>query len=164
MKSRRVLLAVATLALVAFDGWWGYQHFYAPNADLTFAGLDSLDVGVPKSMRPARFTNGKWDFGPVTKLEVSMLGGWRMREVALVSLAPELTLGKAVAVLRDLKARKVCNVLIRDSPVDDYYFKAKRRQEVAVITLVLCGEPIGDAGWSGPPPPDRKIRVPPYQF
>ena len=169
----RTLLAATAIALAAFDGWWSYAHFLAPNADITYAGLDSQAAWVPSSKPPARFVSGKWDIGPVITLDLEMMNGRNPRDVALVTLAPELTFGKAIAVIRDLKNRQVCNLLIRDSEVDggrlyspigSGHDEGTDQDEVAILSLVLCGYSIGDAGWNGPLPPDRQIHVTPQTW
>lgn len=157
---RRPLLAFAALALVALDGWWGYQHFYAPNADLTYAGLDSYGMVLPRSMQGTRLAKGKWDRDPTTVLNVDYGRGSVPRRVALVSLTSEITFGKAVAVIRDLKKRKICNLLITESSGFNSFMDLPEDQMLA-SALVLCGEPLGDAGWHGPLPPDRRIHVSP---
>lgn len=160
MKPRRALLAAVALALAVFDGWWSYEHFFAPNAKITFVGLDSFAMVMPKAMQGARLASGKWDRDPTSILKLDFARGRDPRRVALVSLAPEPTLGKAVAVIRDLKNRKICSLLITDSG-SFHNFKDLPDNKIEVSSLLLCGEPVGDAVWIGTLPPDRSIRVPP---
>ena len=79
-----------------------------------------------------------------------------------VSLSPNQTYGHFIEVIRDLRARKKCNVLIREdgkplkalAPHPDGSFDSWENS-----AIVLCGHQIGDAGFSGTLPPDEQTTL-----
>lgn len=168
MTSRRRLLAIVALALLVTNAlllFTSYKRHFAYNATVTYVGLDSTDMLVPVGMRPAKLRGGKWDVDPIPTLNAAMLethNDARARPIALVSLAPQATYGKAISVFRSLKARKICNVLIRESgrvEPNIMNFPDGPDRAIAIPALVLCGSSIGDAGFFGVLPADGPIHV-----
>ena len=165
MTKRRRLLAIIALALLVTNAlvlFTLYKSHFSYNPTITYIGLDSIDMLVPIGMRAAKLQDGKWDLDPIPTLDSETFGSARTRPIQLVSLAPRPTYGKAITVFRALKARAICNVLIRESggiyPVrlqsSDGSDKA-----LSIPALVLCGSSIGDAGFYGVLPADRPIHV-----
>lgn len=168
MISRRRLLVIVALALLVTDAlllFTSYKRHLAFNAMVTYVGLDSIDMLVPVGMRPAKLRGGEWDVDPIPTLNAAMLetsNDAHARPISLVSLAPEATYGKAQIALRSLKARKVCNVLIRESgrvEPGTINFPDGPERAIRIPALVLCGSSIGDAGFSGVLPADGPIHV-----
>jgi hypothetical protein len=168
MIKRRRLLATAVLALAGADALFlitFYKRYLAYNATITYVGLDSTDMLVPVSMRSAKLRAGKWDVDPIPTINAAMFETTRdarARPVALVSLAPRSTYVQAISVVRALKARHVCNVLIREGgrlePVT-INFPDGPDKALAIPPLVLCGTSIGDAGFYGDLPADGPTHV-----
>jgi hypothetical protein len=162
MVRRRAILGFSAFGLIVADCFWIYSRFVAPNANITYVGTDSVAVVVGTQARAAQLQNGKWDFDPIQSFPVDIGFGPREKDISLVSLAPKQTLGQAVEVIRDLKSRHLCNVLILESAnigmeAGDALDQSGRVLEIPA--LVLCGYPIGDAGFLGKLPTDRPIHV-----
>lgn len=168
MTKRRRLLIIVALALLGTDAInlsAFYKRHFAYNATVTYAGIDSLGMLVPAGMRPAKFQGGKWDVDPIPTLNVAMFEAHndaRTTPIALISLSPQSTYGKALEVFRTLKASKVCNVLIREGgrmePVT-VDFPDGPDKAISIPALVLCGSSVGDAGFYGVLPTDRPVHV-----
>lgn len=165
MIQRRVILEILAFVLLVVDGLWFYKHFVAPNAMITYVGLDSTGLTVPMTMRASRLRSGKWDSDPLHALRSVRIDfglGVRQPSFALVSLDPEGSYGKAVEVIRDLKARHICNVLIREGGQAEGVvidFPNGPDQALTIPAIVLCGSPVGDAGFFGTLPADGPIHT-----
>lgn len=155
------LLLVATNA--AFFAWrWRHADRVGT---ITWVGIDSLGIEVPASQAAARLRegqgNGSGDRGPDSPIAVRARSG-RERPLAFITLEPRPTYGHFIEAIRDLKARKNCNVAIREGgkslrsaiPLPDDSFEM-----LEVPAFVLCGTQLGDAGFSGTLPPDGPIRL-----
>lgn len=160
MFRRRTILTTAALALTVIDSWWFYEHFVALNANITYVGLDSLVMGFPAEEHAPRLIGGKWEVDPTDlgKAITSDIASAPHQEIiTLVSIAPEQTLGKAVAVIRDLKSRHFCNVFIKENL--EPRAGASTNHDFFIPGFVLCGHSIGDAGFFGTLPVDRRVHV-----
>jgi hypothetical protein len=142
------------------DGIWLYARHVGSNATITYAGLDSLNVVVAVHEPAAKLRNGKWDIDPFQPLRLvspATTTGVRKRRLAFVSLDPYPTFGAAMNVIRDLKRRNICNVLIREAGIlegEPVNFPHGRDRALSIPALVLCGGSMGDAGFSGKLPPE----------
>ncbi|KQN37418.1 hypothetical protein ASG37_10205 [Sphingomonas sp. Leaf407] len=128
---------------MAFDALW-LLHRQAPaGPPATHIELDSLAMVVPSRRPAARLVDGRWDMDPRPDAERPFPG---LPRLAYVSLAPDPTLGHAVRMIRDLRQRGICNVLIREggSPYSVSDFPGGRDRDLQIPALVLCGEAIGD--------------------
>ena len=165
---RRYQLAIIVLALLIGNALLlsdYYKRYIAYNAEITYVGLDSIDMIVPVGMRPATLLAAKWDIDPIPTVDANMfetIGSASVKPLALVSLAPHPTYSQAIKVIHDLKARHVCNVLIRESGRLEKItinFPNGPDKAIAIPALVLCGESIGDAGFYGVLPADGPTHV-----
>jgi hypothetical protein len=164
MVKRRRMLAVFVIVLLTIDALFlvaSYKRQSSYSATITHIGLDSTDMLVPISMRPAKLRAGKWDIDPIPTLDANILETVRnlgVKPLALVSLSPQPTYGQAISVIRSLKARRVCNVLIREGgwhePGALIRFPGGPEKVLRIPPLVLCGSAVGDAGFSGTLPAD----------
>lgn len=152
-----MILAALSVGLMLGDSWWYHQHFVSLNANLTYIGFDSAMMALPEDLPAPILINGKWNVDPA-KLQRSIISSIvsipHEEKVAFVSISPQNNLGQAVAVIRDLKARRICNVFIvenADAKVGD--------RDSFVPGYMLCGHSIGDAGFFGALPMDRRIHV-----
>lgn len=152
--------------LLGADGFWLYDRFVRPNAAITYVGLDSLELIVPASTRAAQLVNGRWDsdlYEGLRSLHGEEATGSAPRRLAFVSLGSRPVFGKAVEVIRALKAQNICHVLIREtgieSPARVDFGKGHREPYLALPAIVLCGTAHGDAGFEGTLPIDRLIHV-----
>ena len=164
MIPRRVILAASAFVLLVADGLWFYERFLAPNATILYIGADSFALTVPMKMRASRLLDGKWDSDPqrFKSVQIEFGIGPQRHSLALVSLEPEGNFGKAVEVLRDLKARHICNVLIREVGRAEgiiINFPCGPDRALTIQAIVLCGNGIGDAGFSGTLPKDGPIHI-----
>jgi len=81
--------------------------------------------------------------------------------MALVSLGPRASFGHAIEVIRNLKARRVCHVSIREAgtatPVE-IDFGNGLEKSLDILAIVLCEHPYGDgSSFDGHLPADRLI-------
>ena len=164
MPRRRTFLLVVASSLMIADSAWLFMRPTESNATITYVGFDSLSVTVPARMKAAQLRDGKWDINPFQPLHPSGgdSTGDSVPPLAYVSLAPLRTYGAATDVIRDLKQRQVCNVVIRESgvlssTVED--FPGGRDHGLTMDALVLCGRSIGDAGFTGQLPPDGPVSL-----
>lgn len=114
---RTATLEIVAAALLVADGYWAYQRYFRLDAAITYVGLENLSMMVPASAHAAQLRDGKWNSDPYLALKSKFYApppGEKAKPMALVSLGPHPGLGQAVAVFRDLKARHVCHVLIRE--------------------------------------------------
>jgi hypothetical protein len=166
MRRRSAILTTAAAALLIADGFWAYGRYFRPNAAVTYIGLDSVTINVSASARAPQLRHGKWDIDPSRTLQSRFYDpppGQKRLEIALVSFGPQPQFGQAIAVIRDLKARKVCHIALRDSatvtPVK-LDFGNGPETSLDVPTIVLCGAAYGDAVvLAGPLPRDRAIHI-----
>jgi hypothetical protein len=167
MIRRRAALVIVALVLTTADGIFAkvlYNHRAAKDAYITHIGLDSLEMIIPMGARAARLHNGIWDIDPMKAMKsvpIDQARGIDGKSLALVSLAPRSTYGQAINVIRNLKARRICNVLIRESGRAEggsFNFPGGVDRALAVPAIVLCGSSIGDAGFYGDLPADGRIQ------
>lgn len=165
MARPRVYLSILVIALIVFDVSWYYVRFVAANATITHVGIDSASFIIPAKTRAAAWRNGHWDIDPTSAsrplyedFEVER----KTHPVALITLEPEGSFGKAISLIRFLKSRGICNVLIRESgrfgdEIVDFPDGPDRALDLPA--LVLCGTQLGDAGFSGTLAPDGPIHI-----
>lgn len=164
MAPRSAILGTIAAALLALDGTTNYYRYYRPSAALTYIGLDSVVMTVPASLRAPEYRNGTWDADPLRVLRSKYFdppAGQQPKPMALVSLGPHASFGHAVEVIRDLKARRVCHVAIREAgtatPVKIDFGKG-REMSLDILSIVLCEHPYGDgSSFDGHLPADRLI-------
>jgi hypothetical protein len=82
----------------------------------------------------------------------------RKRRLTFISLAPTPTYGRFIESIRDLKARGICNVVIRENDAPEARV-GNGRNALTIPALVLCGNSIGDAGFDVSLPPDGPLRL-----
>ena len=166
MTRRSVILGIFAAILLAIDSRMVYEHYYRVNAALTYIGLDSVVEIVPASLRAAEYHSGSWDSDPTKALHSRYNeppAGQPAKPIAFVGLGPRAQFGKAIQIIRDLKARKICHVVIRESgflsPVAIDFGKGPEKS-LAIPVIVLCGYPYGDgSAFDGKLPPDRLLHV-----
>ena len=164
MAPRSAILGTIAAALLAFNGTTIYHHYYRPSAALTYIGLDSVIMTVPASLRAPEYRNGTWDADPLRVLRSKYFdppAGQKPKPVAFVSLEPDASFGHAIEVIRDLRARRVCHVAIREAgnatPVEINFGKGRERG-LDILSIVLCEHPYGDgSSFDGRLPADRLI-------
>lgn len=166
--SRRALLLLTALGLLTADILflgWRWHRDTAANAEITYAGLDSAVILAPLPLEAPilRLRAGQWhlDEKPLTDVGAYLRGLATIQRMPIVSVP---SLGELPRVLRTLKAHKGCNILIREGgtvsrtgPLAD----PPNTEILDMPALVLCGHPVGDAGFSGTLPPDGPIHVSP---
>lgn len=163
MRTRTAILATIAAAALIGDGYLAYRRYFGLNAAITYVGLDNVSLMVPASTRAAQLSDGKWDVDPLQPLRSDWANpppGQKAEPIAFVSLGPNSGFGKATEVFRDLKAKHVCHVVVREGglgidPKMDNGAGPETRFEFP--TVALCGGPIGDAGFYGGLPADRLI-------
>jgi len=152
-----MILFASALMLLLLEGVWLYGRQTRAHAAMTYVGLDSVEVVVPAHTRAARLLAGKWDIDPLQPLSrKSVRNGLEAQEnrLAFISLNPRPTFGAAISAIRTLKRQNVCNVVIREAGRlghNTIQFDNGPDRPLAIDALVLCGGPIGDAGFSGTP-------------
>jgi len=166
-RYRPYLILLALTLLVADLGFlgWRWHRDTAPNAEITYAGLDSAVIVMPASTNEPvlslRARQWHLDGTPLPDVAAYLRGLAKGHRLPMVSVP---SLGALPGVLRSLKARKACNILIREGGSS---FRTgplatpPNTEMLDIPALVLCGNPIGDAGFSGILPPDGPIHVSP---
>ena len=157
---RRLLLVVAGVLGVAdvVFLWHSLKPIYAP---ITFVGLDSFAVVVPASKKGATLKDGRWH-PAVSAAQISaqtMTG--EERPVTLVTLTRSAPISNLIEVIKNLRAQRKCNVIIRGSDEEGMptaLFQSEGK-DLLIPALVLCGHAIGDAGFTGVLPPDGRVRI-----
>ncbi|MEP9361212.1 hypothetical protein [Sphingomonas sp. KR3-1] len=161
-RSRLIPLA-CTLAVadVLFLGW-RWRQDSLPNADVTYVGLDSSEMIVDADAAALSLQAGHWRLGDRPLADV----GEYAKGVAAEGHMPLVTApsyGQFLRSVRDLKARKICHILIREGGT---IIKAAPTPEVpvwdelSIPALLLCGESDSDMGFHGTLPPDGPIHLP----
>ncbi|MET3760368.1 hypothetical protein [Sphingomonas sp. UYEF23] len=166
MKRRSLILATCAGALCIADGFWVYERLFRLNAAITYIGLDSVMMNVPASAQASQLRNGKWNIDLLKTLQSKFYDpppGQKRWQVAFVSLGSQSQYGQAIAIIRDLKARQVCHVVVREgatvTPVK-IDFGNGRETSLDVSPIILCGDAYGDgSGFFGPLPADHAIHV-----
>lgn len=166
MKRRSLILATCAAALCIADGFWVYERYFRLNAAITYIGLDSVMINVPASAQASQFRNGKWNIDPLKATASKFYDpppGQKRPQVAFVSLGSQFQYRQAIAIIRDLKARQVCHVVVREgatvTPVKIDFGKG-REASLDVSPIILCGDAYGDAsGFFGPLPVDHAIHI-----
>lgn len=160
--TRRRLLVLLVCALLLGDllflGWCRYRDT-AANARVTYVGLDSATMVVDADVPALSLDAGHWRLGAQPMADPA---GYA-KQLAAEGHMPAVTApnyGQLVHVLRDLKARKICNILIREggtriaaaptSEVPDW-------DTLEIPAIVLCGNAMGDSGFHGSLPADGPI-------
>ncbi|ATY33778.1 hypothetical protein [Sphingomonas psychrotolerans] len=167
MLRRRASLSVMVVLLVAANTAFFAWRWHSVDAvgTVTWVGIDSLSIEVPASQPAVRLHQGEWDSndkGLAASMSPVQTMAGRERALAFITLAPQPTYAHFIEAIRDLKARRVCNVAVREGgrpwratiPLPDGSFDG-----LDVPALVLCGQQLGDAGFSGTLPPDGPIRL-----
>jgi hypothetical protein len=169
MLRRRASLGVVIFLLVAANAAFFAWRWRGADAvgTVTWVGIDSLSLEMPASQPAARLKQGRWDSDGkglrASMIPVRTMGG-RERAIAFITLGPQPDYAHFIEAIRDLKARRVCNVAVREGgrpwratiPLADGSFDG-----LEVPALVLCGQQLGDAGFSGTLPPNGPIRLQP---
>ncbi len=160
-----ILLAlVLLLANLGFLGWQWHRDT-APNAEITYAGLDSAVVISPLPLEEPILSlhAGQWHLDGKPLPDVAAYLG-KLAADQRLPIVSVRSLGELPPVLRALKARKGCNILIREGgsvsrtgPLAD----PPNSEMLDMPALVLCGHAFGDAGFSGALPPDGPIHISP---
>lgn len=115
---------------------------------VTHVGLDSLSYFIPINRAASTYRNGRWQPG----LNATRIAP---EPIDYVTLAPRPTYGQFLRVIRDLKRRGRCNVLIHYPGIPIVKPEVAGAEIVFdVPALVLCGDAIGDAGINEPVPAD----------
>ncbi|MGW8191743.1 hypothetical protein [Sphingomonas hankookensis] len=118
---------------------------------VTHAGLDSMAYMIPLDRTASAYRDEHWKPG----LDETRLAP---DSIDYVTLAPGPTYGKFLHVIRDLKRRRRCNVLIHYPGIRILEPEAIGVERVFdVPALVLCGRAVGDAGIQEPVPTDGFI-------
>jgi len=164
--SRRSCLILLACALATADLLflgWRWHRDTAPNAEITYIGLESLSMLMPIAEPTLSLKAGQWqlDGKPLADSTAYLRSLAAKKRMPMVS-AP--TFGELPGVLRALKARKACNILIREGGTaftTGPMANPPGEEMLDVQALVLCGNSAGDAGFHGTLPPDGPIHVPP---
>ncbi|WP_156347256.1 MULTISPECIES: hypothetical protein [unclassified Sphingomonas] len=120
---------------------------------VTHVGLDSARYAIPIDRRPATFREKRWQ--PAlddTKIESVQRGSVRV-PVDYISFSSNPTFGKFLEMVRDLKRRGRCNVLVHHPGINIFRPETigpAPKPMFDVPALVLCGEALGDAGITSP--------------
>jgi len=159
-----LLLCLLVLGDALFLGWRWHRDT-APNAEITYAGLDSAIIVLPASVNePVLSLRGRqWHLRgkPLPDVDAYLRGLAKGHRLPMVSVP---SLGALPGVLRSLKAHKACNILIREGGSSSWtgpLATPPHTEMLDIPALVLCGNPIGDAGFYGTLPPDGPIHVSP---
>ena len=157
---RRLLLVVA--CVLAFADvvlfWHSLEPIYAP---ITFVGMDSLSVIVPLSQRGATLKDGRWQPAASGAQILAKDQQGNERRLTLVTLTSSAPFGNLIEVIRDLRSQGKCNVIIRGSDEEGPppSFLKLGDNDLIIPALVVCGQAIGDSGFSGKLPPDGVVRI-----
>lgn len=146
--------------------WLGYRYHHATavNGVITYAGIDSMGEAFPENQAALSLKAGALQPDPGAMVTVNRLGG-DPRQLAVVGLAATPTYGRFIEMIRQLRARRLCNLAIRReraqglTPFISDRFKAGTEGFEYTPWLVLCGGSIGDTGFQGTLPPDSKIHI-----
>lgn len=154
--TRRTLLILTAAGLAAVNMLYGvwYNGRSTNDVRVTYVGFDSIYVVVPVKEQGAVLHGQEWR--PTLKASEKSAGDMigMQHLIPLISLGSHSDYGQFILSVRDLKARGVCHVLIRDGAEP-----MRQGIDVMVPTLILCGRAIGDAGFYGTLPADRTIRL-----
>lgn len=111
---------------------------------VTYAGLGSLAYMIPVGRAASAYEEHRWKPG----LDATRFAS---EPVDYVTLTPEPTFGHFVQVIRDLKKRHRCNVLIHYPGIRTVTSgSAGFERAFEIPVLMLCGEPLADANIPGP--------------
>lgn len=136
------------------------RHPDDPVAWITYVGVDSLYVPVGPSQNAAAMRNGRWaPSHEKASFTVKDMAD-QERTLVLITLAPQPTYGRFLQAVRDLRGRGTCNILIREGRMDFETMSGAldaSNRDLLIPALVLCGHAIGDAGFEGTLPHDRRM-------
>jgi len=164
---RRTLLKLVVAALLVANAVFLTWHFRPAKAQILHIGLDSLMLSVSERQTAAALQNGVWE-PSLAKASLPVRGmAGDVKRIPLITLAPDPTYGRFIRAVRALKARGICNVLVREgadlgeaaSPFSGPPPGPPPPGVLDVPAIVLCGSSIGDAGFSGKLPPDGGISI-----
>ncbi|WP_264939044.1 hypothetical protein [Sphingomonas caeni] len=157
------MLTILALVLLAGDillaGWY-YNCRAGTRATVIHVGLDSYGMIVPENQPMAKLIDGKWQPDPAADPSVSLRDG--PERLAMVSLAPDPGYGHFLQVIRDLRARGLCNVAILEGGTPHRMsvpLPGGSRDAIEIQAILLCGHTLGDSGFTGQLPPDSEIRL-----
>jgi len=166
VKRRPLILAIVAGALCLADAFWVYERCFRLNAAITHIGLDSVVMIMPASAKAAELRDGRWDINPLETTQPKSYGlpaAQNRWQIAFVSLGSRSQYGRAVAVIRDLKARHICHVALREGATRTAVkldFGKGPETSLEVPTIVLCGDAYGDGtGFVGPLTADHDIHL-----
>jgi hypothetical protein len=156
----KILLLALTLGNAVFLVW-RWRQDTTLNAAITYVGLDSMEYVIRKSSPALMLEKGQWHANgqrvsdPAAYLRERGVAG----NIAVVSLTSRSPFMQLVRSIRDLKARGVCHVMIREggtpvksqAPAHEGFLEAQ--------LLVLCGDQLGDEGEVGTIARDHEIHV-----
>lgn len=164
---RRTLLSAATL-LIGFDLFVVLVAIaHRERVWVTHVGLDSASYMIPVDRHAATFRQNRWQPGlDDTKIE-SVRRDSVLAPVDYISLSPNPTFGRFLVIVRDLKRRDRCNVLIHYPGIGVFKpdpAETGLKPVFDVPALVLCREALGDAGILEPITDDGFVFVPREKF
>src|SRR4051812_126801 len=112
MLRRRVLKIVLAAVLVGDIGYfaWRVHEAATPNAAITYAGLDSLVLDVPRGQPAAILQEGKWYPDPATDARVQVPAQTqtgRPLQVMVIRVGSVRSYGSFIESLRSLRARHI---------------------------------------------------------
>ncbi len=167
IQRRRVLKIIASILLmanIAFFGWRTYEATI-PNAAITYAGLDSVVLFVPRNQPASILLRDKWQRDPATDTAVQVPAETqtgRPLHFVVISLGPTPSYGSFIQSVRSLRVRHVCHVAILEGAA---VFSRMEHSDppdgqLGIPTIALCEASIGDAaGFDGKLPPDALLRL-----
>jgi hypothetical protein len=164
-RSRLLLLACMLAIADALLLGWRWHRDTAANGLVTYAGLDSITMMVDADVPRLGLRGGSWFLDKAPADPAAYAKGLAAEgHMPVVSAS---TYRQFLVAVRDLKARKVCNVLIAEGGQLEKAAPMSKDGDVDTLTIpafVLCGRPIGDAGFQGVLPPDGPVHVPEAAF
>ena len=162
MKRRRLLLmtVVATLAVGNAIFLAARAQRSSANAHVSHVGIGSFSMVFLRPRKGTTFSQGHWS--PALKdalVEMEDMDRSTYQAV-LVSLGPKPTYGQLLAAIHDLKARKLCYMLVNEIADRQWLSQAAPSilpDDLETPGLVLCGASVGDTGFFGTLPPDGPL-------
>lgn len=162
MIRRRTILAIAALLVfsgdVTFFGW-RLLHSATVDAVITHIGTDSLVFEIPGTQPAALLRRDGWEPDPANDSKVNLYPSDGSEVTPRVPLITTPTYDQFIRSIRDLRARGICHVAIRESGKLALPGEPNYPGGLTVHTLVLCGNAIAHEGFLGTLSPDTHIRL-----
>lgn len=162
MTRRRLVLTALAVVLAGADARWLFRRATAANATITYVGLDSVDVAIPARATAPAWRRGRWERDPQSAFDALAPHPERKPSTdapAFVSLAPEGDYGRAIAVFRDLKRRRLCHIIVQENQVEPPFTADTGERLVGIPAYILCGHSLGDGNYIDTIPADRAIHL-----